>query len=244
MRTDLDHAFKAAHNDIAAVIRDLQRGGAAGQVTAQQAARAREVLQSLEQRTESDEATARPAPEERPAALDWRNAKAGDSVVLPGGGKGVLESLPDRHGKVTVRAASARLVLPAEKLRLPGSSSEASSNGAPPSRPRPAERSGISTGRDTGSEIAGGGTLHCDLRGMRVADALDRVEEMLDDGAASGSDGVEFIHGFGTGALRKAVREYLAASSYVSSYQPGDRSGGGGGDGVTIAILRSPGEAT
>ena len=72
---------------------------------------------------------------------------------------------------------------------------------------------------------------------MRVADALDRVAEMLDEAAAGGSDAVEFIHGFGTGALRKAVREFLRASPYVSGHQAGEKAGRGG-DGVTIALLR------
>jgi DNA mismatch repair protein MutS2 len=72
---------------------------------------------------------------------------------------------------------------------------------------------------------------------MRVADALDRVAEILDTAAADGSDAVEFIHGFGTGALRKAVREFLQASAYVSDYQAGEKAGRGG-DGVTIALLR------
>jgi len=251
MRGELDDAFKAAHDDIAGVIRDLQRGVNRGQASAQEAARARAKLKVLEERRETEELTARPEFDERPAALDWRNLKPGDAVVLPGGGTGVLESLPDRHGKVSVRAASARLVLPADRVRLPAVQEDAAParRGQLPARPFShatsdgGSPSGSPSGSHSeshsnlGSEMLGGGTLHCDLRGLRVSDALDRVAEILDDAAAGGSDAVELIHGSGTGALRKAVREYLAASPYVSSYRPGDRAGG---DGVTLAMLRTP----
>jgi DNA mismatch repair protein MutS2 len=272
MRAELDQAFRAAHDEIAGVIRDLQRGGgnsAGAQVSAQEAALAREKLESLEQRTDTNEATARRTIDEARAPLDWRHIKPGDLVVVPGGGQGVLESLPDRRGKVSVRAASVRLVLPAEKIRLPG---EVRLAGSPPhsldrggsaehvdsshAGSRAARQVGAATratrerprvvverakpSEESGSEDARGGTLHCDLRGMRVSDALDRVTEVLDDATADGCDGVEFIHGFGTGALRKAVREYLASSAYVSSYQTGGTGDRAGGDGVTIAILRNP----
>jgi DNA mismatch repair protein MutS2 len=43
------------------------------------------------------------------------------------------------------------------------------------------------------------------------------------------------IHGVGTGALSRAVREHLGASPYVTRFAPGGP--GEGGDGVTIAEL-------
>ena len=43
------------------------------------------------------------------------------------------------------------------------------------------------------------------------------------------------LHGHGTGALKKVVREYLAASPYVRRWAPGGK--GQGGDGVTIVEL-------
>ena len=47
---------------------------------------------------------------------------------------------------------------------------------------------------------------------------------------------VTIIHGKGTGALRKAVREHLKRSRYVKEYRPGVY--GEGEDGVTVATLR------
>jgi DNA mismatch repair protein MutS2 len=44
------------------------------------------------------------------------------------------------------------------------------------------------------------------------------------------------IHGHGTGALRKIVRELVVRSPYVSRWAPGEK--GQGGDGVTVIELR------
>ena len=58
---------------------------------------------------------------------------------------------------------------------------------------------------------------------------------MLDRAASEGADGVEFIHGIGTGALRRALREHLGGSPYVKSVRGGDPDHGG--EGVTLAII-------
>jgi DNA mismatch repair protein MutS2 len=75
-----------------------------------------------------------------------------------------------------------------------------------------------------------------DLRGMRVEEAVDRVEMFLDSALLQGIDGVYIIHGHGTGALKRGVRGYLTGSRYVRDFRPGNRDEGG--DGVTVAYLR------
>ena len=74
-----------------------------------------------------------------------------------------------------------------------------------------------------------------DLRGLRVDEAVDRVETALNDAALDGVSLVRIIHGKGTGALRRAIREYLSDHPLVSSAGDGE---GPGGDGVTVAHLR------
>jgi len=43
------------------------------------------------------------------------------------------------------------------------------------------------------------------------------------------------VHGIGSGALRRAVHEFLDESPYCSDYREADPSAGG--PGVTVAIL-------
>ncbi len=73
------------------------------------------------------------------------------------------------------------------------------------------------------------------LIGQRVDDALDESDKFLDRALLEGKQAVRIIHGFGTGALRKAVREHLRKHPAVSSWRPGDDNEGG--DGATIAVL-------
>jgi DNA mismatch repair protein MutS2 len=74
-----------------------------------------------------------------------------------------------------------------------------------------------------------------DLRGQRADDVRDAVEGYLDRAAMEDRSPVFILHGHGTGALKKVVRAYLAASPYVRRWAPGGK--GQGGDGVTIVEL-------
>jgi DNA mismatch repair protein MutS2 len=74
-----------------------------------------------------------------------------------------------------------------------------------------------------------------DLRGLRVHEALDAVDQFLDRAFQRREPGVYLIHGHGTGALKAAVREHLRTSPYGSSFRPGRR--GEGGDGVTVVTV-------
>ena len=73
-----------------------------------------------------------------------------------------------------------------------------------------------------------------DLRGMRVDEALSRVDNALNDASLDGASSVRLIHGKGTWALRTAIREYLSGHPLVISAQDGE---GAGGDGITVAEL-------
>jgi DNA mismatch repair protein MutS2 len=226
MREDLDLAFKDAHAEVARVIRELQRGG-----SPRVASEARVQLQALEEKTKAAEREAGiDRREERADAFEWRRAKPGDVVGLPGGGTGMLEALPDQKGRVRVRAGNATIVVPADRITRPVGSAGAAKPSGPRVRLEPA------AGPGPAGATVGGGTLHCDLRGLRVEEARERIAEALDRALADDRAAVEFVHGVGTGALRRTVREELAASSFVSDLQSGDPERGG--DGVTTALLK------
>ena len=75
----------------------------------------------------------------------------------------------------------------------------------------------------------------CDLRGLRVDDALAMAMSFLNRAIGVGAHVVFFLHGYGTGALRDAVRKELSQSRHVARVRaaPTDE----GGEGVTIAWL-------
>ena len=74
-----------------------------------------------------------------------------------------------------------------------------------------------------------------DLRGQRVEPALDQLENLLDQAALSGAAQIRIIHGQGTGALRRAVREHLHGHPLVAHAGPAAEQGG---DGVTVVELK------
>ena len=74
-----------------------------------------------------------------------------------------------------------------------------------------------------------------DLRGQRVEPALDQLENLLDQAALSGAAQIRIIHGQGTGALRRAVREHLHGHPLVAHAGPAAEQGS---DGVTVVELK------
>ena len=77
----------------------------------------------------------------------------------------------------------------------------------------------------------------CDLRGMRVDEARETAIRFLDRAYQGEVAEVRIIHGYGTEAIKKMLREYLKESPYVNSFRPGDIQEGG--DGVTVVELKT-----
>ena len=73
------------------------------------------------------------------------------------------------------------------------------------------------------------------LLGLRVNEALPRLAEFLDQAMLNRQSSVRVVHGFGSGALRRAVHDFLTQSPYCASYREAPQNEGGGG--ATIATL-------
>lgn len=84
-------------------------------------------------------------------------------------------------------------------------------------------------------DATGYGVPEVNVRGMRVEEALQRVEKLVDEALIKGWDQIHIIHGIGTGALKRAIREYLKGFPFVRAIRsaPRDR----GGEGVTVVDL-------
>ena len=77
---------------------------------------------------------------------------------------------------------------------------------------------------------------HIDVRGMRAAEALDAVQDFVDDALMVGVGSVSILHGKGTGALKEEIRRYLRTVPEVESAK--DEHADRGGAGITIVTFK------
>ncbi len=76
---------------------------------------------------------------------------------------------------------------------------------------------------------------HIDVRGMRAAEALEAVQDLVDDALMVGVGSVTILHGKGTGALKEEIRRYLRTVPEVASAV--DEHADRGGAGITIVTF-------
>ncbi len=145
--------------------------------------------------------------------------EVGDRVFVPSlqAGGDVL-AIYEREGEADVQLGSFRLRLPVKRMELRQKAA----------REEIAPRVTLQ-GSGLAAESPG---MELDLRGVRVDEGLDRLERYLNQAARARLPFVRIIHGRGTGAMRSAVREALAAHPIVASSRTGE--GNEGGDGVTV----------
>ena len=75
-----------------------------------------------------------------------------------------------------------------------------------------------------------------DVRGMRASEALEAVEDLVDDALMVGVSGVTILHGKGTGALKEEIRRYLRTVKDVATIA--DDHADRGGAGITVVTFR------
>ena len=84
--------------------------------------------------------------------------------------------------------------------------------------------------------ITGDVKLELNVIGLHVDEALAEVEKYLDSVRLRRFSQVRIIHGFGTGALKRAIHEYLKKCDFIAEFRLGDQHEGGGG--ATVVKLK------
>jgi DNA mismatch repair protein MutS2 len=196
--------------------------------------------------------------EESPGGRPVRKGelREGDRVVVKKMGTlGKVISVDGRGGRATVQVGAVQmqtkvneLVFPPAGPRAPQTKAEKRKPEArrkPPVNVAPKHDAGAESeaGMDSAADAESvdpalfvrdpGATL--DLRGMRVDEASEALDKFLDHMYGENRPAVLIIHGYGTGAVRKRVRQDLRRSPVVTRFRPGRRKEGG--DGVTVAFF-------
>lgn len=161
-----------------------------------------------------------PIPVERPPW--YHDLRAGDQVYIRGVSRPVEVVVPpDGQREIEVIIGTMRARLPVYQLDRPAD------------RVHPAaEQAGVVYRRPEAKRTL---SPEVNLHGYRVDEALNVIDSLLDDAALEGMTSLKIVHGKGTGALRRAIREYLTGHPLVANTTPGE---GGSAGGVTVVQLR------
>lgn len=175
------------------------------------------------------------------------NLKAQDVVItLTKPVEKAMEFIPTEQREVRAgdRAEHRKFKVTGEVVSVDGTKAVLNVNGrkmtvdvrdlAPLGRAASGERRAGKTTAASSSDVAEV-SAELNLIGQRVDDALEESDKFLDRALLEGKQAVRIIHGFGTGALRKAIREHLRKHPAVRSWRPGGENEGG--DGATVAVL-------
>lgn len=162
---------------------------------------------------------------EKYSEINWKNAKIHDRCIVKGLNQEVeLLSLPDKNDNVFVMMGNIKTKMKKDKLAVYNKDLIKKTVFKPV---KPATTN-FELKRYSMSQ-----TL--DLRGYRVEEALDELEAFLDKASLVNLTPVYIIHGHGTGALKSAVRDFVAHSPYVAKYRVGEAAEGG--DGVCVVDI-------
>ena len=159
--------------------------------------------------------------------LDWTKVQLGDKVMIKDLNQQVtVLSLPDKNDTLYIQMGMIKTKVKKNKLAV--------------YNPQLAKKVNLPLGamKKTSSfsvkRIDISNTL--DLRGERVEEALDDLENYLDKASLANLSPVYIIHGHGTGALKSAVRDFLTSSPYVAKFRVGEDTEGG--DGVSVVDIK------
>jgi DNA mismatch repair protein MutS2 len=222
-KASLRKAAEEARGLVENTRREMQRALAEARKAGADAAATRQLRRQVEVKREAFKKKAEELSPRPRAPLPIESLAAGQTVwVETMKRQGQVTEVDERRGKVTVDADGITIQVDASAIME--AKQETTGPAAPPAQgrtiiPRPAA---------VAPEL--------DLRGLRVEEALRKLETYLNQACLADLASVRIIHGFGTGAVRDAVHRALSGHPLIASYRYGERTEGGRG--VTIAVLK------
>ena len=149
--------------------------------------------------------------------------QVGDTVSVPRlNGKGKVLEVLDNGKRVAIDVSGLRFTVAVNELEATAGAAKPEPTQVKVSRPR----------------VAGQTTTELVLVGSRVDEALDRLDLFLNQAMLANIEEVRVVHGFGTGALRRGVHDWLRQQRSVAGFRLGKHQEDPGGAGVTIVRLR------
>jgi DNA mismatch repair protein MutS2 len=149
----------------------------------------------------------------------------GDQVeVITLGKEGVVVGLSHDPVRAEVSIGGIRIKAPLEELRFVSRGSETGHN---------QEKVALHCTLESSD-----GAVHRELNviGLRVDEALPKVDKFLDDALVREYDRVHIIHGVGSGKLREAIQGHLKGHRWVKGFRGAELNEGGSA--ITIVELR------
>ena len=175
-------------------------------------------------RRRAGEASAAPAKKPEPEVLP---IEVGSKVRIEGQEMpGVVQSIKGRKAQV----AFGQILTTVEVSRLTAVSNAEYKKAVRPVAPRTVVSVDIASRKLNFHDSV-------DVRGMRAAEALAVVQDLVDDALMVGVSGVTILHGKGTGALKEEIRRYLHTVPEVESVR--DEHADRGGAGITVVTFKN-----
>ena len=204
---------KRLRAEVADLIEEIRRDGAALMDELKTRTKSRTDLKGFITKAAAKLESLAPAAEDKTGPRSDAPLKVGDSVEI-GDIRGELIVL--ESGRAVISRGGLRIEVAPERLRRAAAS-------APENRPARTKAATVTF------NVEGGERNELNLIGMRTTDALRKLEEFLDTAFLTNRAEVRIIHGIGSGALRKAVTEYLGTSPYCASFRGAEPHHGGAG---------------
>ena len=151
----------------------------------------------------------------------------GDTVELPGVRAGAAVLHVNGDGTLLLQAGKMKMTVKATQVRLLETAEEIAEKN---------KQRMISRAASPEVRLAARAASELDIRGLETLEAEGVVENYIDSAVMAKLGTVTIIHGKGTGALRKAVHEWLKKNKAVKSFRLGRY--GEGEAGVTVVELK------